>query len=139
MPSNMRQFKKYLEREINEHVAVYNKEVQQTAARIILQELAKGTPVDTGRLAANWELVKEGNTSTYKHNSFLQTHRVSAIQEKRIEAITGKFEFSITNITPYILEVNNGIGGNLHNKKFFQLSLLAARARLQPLGITLNF
>jgi len=135
MPNNIKSLIVKLQRKAKLKSDEYNRTVQIIAAGIIFEELMRVTPVISGRLAGNYELLTDRAGGRFRPRRFNGSRTVSAENLIKILAITGKDELRIQNLTPYAEKVNLT---SRRNSKYFERALLAAKNRLKVQGITLT-
>lgn len=112
-------------------------ETQQTVATLLLVNLMKYTNVDTGRLAGGWTVRLRGKSGGDKRSAKNKTRQPSAKNLVRIDKITGKTTVRLVNSVPYGRYVNDGTRKQVASN-FVELALIATRAQLKRLGLTIK-
>jgi len=138
VPSNIRQLKAKLKKAVvnpskKDAESLPGAQMQQIAASILMKNLARFTPIDTGELAAGWTLnLKKGarGGSTELNRS----KRVSIANLEKIDKINGKSDITITNDVEHGVYLNFGTK-YIAARAFVQRAIAATKRELAALKI----
>ncbi len=131
MPSNFKGLRASLKRGSKLQADSIAAKIQTKVMTIILEEVARTTPVDTGRLAGNYVVVVGRGGTPFDPNKFNKTREPSASNLAIVASLDGKGSVAIANKTPYSEIVNRG----QFHAKYFERALLAAENRIAAAGI----
>lgn len=138
MPSNIRQLKRDLKNAIKKPPAKNPEDhplaaSQQIAASILMKNLARFTPVDTGELAGGWVLnLKKGARGS--SSTLNLSKRTSITNLEKIDKVNGKSDITITNDVEHGVYLNFGTR-SIAARAFVQRALAATKRELAALKI----
>ena len=135
MPSNLDEILANMRKADGTAAIEASRRLQRRVAQVLLEELAKFTPVDTGRLAGNYYVTNSKYSSVFLENNFNKSHRISGSNQVDLLVIDGKQTVRIVNNTPYAHIVN---ATSRNNSKYFERALLSAQLILKSEGITIE-
>lgn len=110
--------------------------VRQKIAAVILQNLAKTTPIDTGKLIGSWKLGVGRKPTGVGSGS--KSRAISPDNATKIDKITARNRVYITNNRRYASFVEFGTS-KMAPRSFTINALQASRLELRALGVKVNF
>jgi hypothetical protein len=136
MPNNISRVKNFLKKN-----SVKGKDsppaiVRQIVVSALMKNLAKTTPIKTGRLNGGWQI--SVGTPPSGETPLVTSRVVSAINFAEIDKITAKNQVFITNNVRYASFVEYGTSRN-RPQRYLETALLTTRLELKNLGIKVNF
>lgn len=133
MPSNIRSLKQKINVTIKTKSLEKSAEIQRVVTTIYLEELARLTPVLTGRLAGGYVVVT-GSGRPARTNKLNKTGQPSLENIKKASTLKGNTSVSVINNVRYANFVDKGAQGR-PGRYFFRRARLATNQRLQALGL----
>ncbi len=127
MPSNIKQLRKDLEKELLAESGAQT--AQKDAANKLIDVMAKATPIITGELNGGWTATINAPASS---SSGINKTRMATIQNRAVTtSLSGKTDFFFTNNIDYSIMVNN-------RHRFVELSVLEVVQFMAAKGVKIT-
>jgi len=107
MPTNNKRFQARFKKRIVQNDE-QNAKIQKIAAESFLKNLARLTPVRTGRLAGGYVLLSKKGQRAPRRPLNNTTRQISGANRRAIDNIDGKGSITLVNAVPYHGFVNDG-------------------------------
>lgn len=136
MPSNIRELRRKIRNFVEDSDNGPVAGIRQQTTTTLLTNLARTTPVRTGRLSGGWfvEIDGQGQTSS----RFNLTRLPTSVNLLRAQNIEPNDEVKVVNKVPYGRAVNFGTS-SISPRAFVQLALQTTQLQLAGRGLTVRW